>query len=176
MISLSAQEHEHRMQEFVLLTKINLLEEKIASLELERDKYKASIESTKIRLSEITNTCSWCLEFHEEGKCYFQKWTPVLVGSTRPLFLDHYSDVLKRIRLVKNKWIVMLIPKFRPLIVASFIGSEMSLLDGSDMTEIEKDDDLIMFRYLTQNNLANFGDANSRFANWISDNNLTPDW
>lgn len=112
--------------------------------------------------------CEFCLECHPEKECCYQTWMDVLESA--PLIQP--SPILKRIRLVHNKWVVLLVPNFHPVIISRYYDYEFVALSEKDKFEIETELSLSRFKYLNPTSLTIISSVAGEISNWLAERRL----
>lgn len=114
--------------------------------------------------------CEFCLESHLKKECCYETWMDIL--ATAPLIQP--SPIFKRIRMLKNKWVVLLVPNFHPVIISRYYDYEFVALSEKDKFEIESDLSLSRFKYLYLNPTSwnNIASVNREIASWLSEQKL----
>lgn len=128
----------------------------------------ASLVSSALPSALPSVECQFCFKVHKKGECEYERWMDVLVDSSpvKP------PDVLKHIRIIQDKWVVILVPDYYPVIVGDYDSDEYAELDFEDLKGVATNKALAHFKTLDRSIYSIIYDKSEAIYNWIRQQGL----
>lgn len=107
--------------------------------------------------------CQFCFKSHPKGECEYERWMDVLVDSVpvKP------SAALKYVRIIHDKWVVVLVPDYYPVIVGECGSGGYTELDFEDLNNIATRKSLAHFKTLDRNIYSIIDNKSKVISEWI---------
>ena len=107
--------------------------------------------------------CQFCFKVHGKGECEYERWMDVLVDSVP----EKPSTALKYVRIIQDKWVVVLVPNYYPVIVGEYNSGQYMELDYEDLNGIATNKDLAHFKTLDRSIYAIIANKSTVISDWI---------
>lgn len=107
--------------------------------------------------------CQFCLKLHSKGECEYERWMDVLVDSVP----EKPSAALKYVRIIQDRWVVVLVPDYYPVIVGESTSNGYVELDFEDMNGIAADKTLAHFKTLDRSIYSIIDNRSKVISEWI---------